>query len=207
MEPKKDIQKGYTALDVAALAGIAVISGAIFLIASNYIYLPLVGASAVYPFIAVTWPAMYGFWFIGATAAAYLIRKPGSAFAGELVGSLVEMVLGSYFAIYSVLWGILQGIASEIGFAIFRYKRWDYLSMSVAGSLPGIAAVIPGFYLFPELYIAAYNVAGYLGIFGYIILHIISGLIIAGILTKIVIDGLARTGIFDLFEVGREIKK
>jgi len=197
----------YTALDVSALAGVAVISGAIFLIASNYIYVPLAGLTPVYPFMSVAWPIIYGFWFIGGTAAAYIIRKPGAAFFGEFLGALVEMVLGSFFGISVIIWGILQAISSEIGFAIWRYKRWDYVSMSVAGFLPGLPINIPGWFLYPTLYISVIEYGGYGALAAFILLHSISGLIIAGILTKFFIDRIARTGIFDLFEIGKEIKK
>ena len=176
----------YTSLDISALAGVAVISGVIFLIASNYVYFPLQGLATLYPIISVTWPAMYGLWFIGATAAAYIIRKPGAAFFGEFLGGLVEMVLGSFFGISVLIWGVLQGLSSEAAFAIWKYKRYDYVSMSLAGFLPGLPINIAGWFLYPDLYIAVINYAGYAGLAAFILLHSISGLIIAGILTMLI---------------------
>ncbi|HLI45872.1 MAG TPA: ECF transporter S component [Geobacterales bacterium] len=197
----------YTALDAAALAAVAVVSGAIFLLASDYLYVPLQGASSVYPIMSIAWPVIYGFWFLGGTAAGYIIRKPGAAFAGEFLGSVVEMVMGSYFGLDAFIWGVLQAASSELGFAIWGYKRWDYVSMSVAGFLPGLPIQITGWYLYPSLYIAVLNYAGYAGLAAFILLHCISGLIIAGILTKIFIDLIARSGALDIFEIGREVKR
>jgi energy-coupling factor transport system substrate-specific component len=207
MAMQKSKSYRYTSLDVSALAGVAVISGVIFLIASNYIYYPLKGLTPLFPAMSVIWPVMYGAWFIGGTAAAYIIRKPGAAFFGEFLGGLVEAVLGSSFGISVLIWGALQGLASEAAFAIWKYKRYDYVSMSLAGFLPGLPIQIPGWYMFPDLYIAVIDYAGYGGLAAFILLHSISGLIIAGILTKYFIDKIALTGIFDLFEIGKEVKK
>ncbi len=197
----------YASLDVAALAGIAVISGAIFLIASNFIYVPLVGLTSVFPAMAVIWPIMYGVWFIGGTAAAYIIRKPGSAFIGEFLGALVELALAPIFGVFVLLWGAIQGASSELVFLARKYKKWDYTTMALAGFLPGLPIAIPGWFFFPQLYIAAFDYAGVAGVATYILLHAISGLIIAGILTKYFIDKIALTGVLDLFEVGNEVRK
>jgi len=200
----------YRTLDITGIGGIAVIAGAIFLVASNYYWTPTSKIPVVGIFIAT---AIYGIWFIGATAAGYIIRKPLAAFLGEMLGALVEMLLGSVFTVYVLVWGAVQGVAAEIVFALFRYKRWDYLSLSLASTVAGFTVILPTIVFFPGLFGLAYNGAvslGLPGIFGillFIIIHPISGIIIAGILTKAVIDQLALTGIFDLFPIGKEIKE
>jgi energy-coupling factor transport system substrate-specific component len=194
----------YTSLDIVALAGIAVLSGVIFVIASNYLYPFLTGLIPAYPIMILLWPFMYGFWALGGTAAGYLIRKPGSAFSGEFLGALIEMILGSYFAITTLVYGFIAGFASEVVFAMWRYKKYDYLSMALAGFLPGLAVILPGWIFLPQLISGVFAYAGYLGILIYILIHAISGAIIAGILTTYFINRIAETGIFDLLEIGKQ---
>jgi len=145
-------------------------------------------------------------WLLGSrgTAAGYLIRKPGSAFSGEFLGALIEMILGSYFAITVLVYGFVAGLASEAAFAIWRYKKYDYVSMTLAGFLPGLAVIFPGWIFLPQLIYGVLAYAGYLGILVYILMHAISGAIIAGILTTYFINRIVETGLFDLLEIGKQ---
>ncbi len=197
----------YTSLDAAALGGIAVIAGSIFLIASNYVWTAMHALTAVYPFFVLITPLIAGIWFIGGTASAYLIRKPGSAFAGEFLSAFVELLLAPVFGFDVLIWGTSHGLSSELGFALRKYKKWDYTTMMLAGALPGIFLLIPTWIRYPQLILGVLNYAGYLGFLVYILFHMLSGLIIAGLLTKYFIDRIALSGVLDLFEVGKEVKK
>jgi hypothetical protein len=79
--------------------------------------------------------------------------------------------------------------------------------MSLAGILAGIIVIIPTYIWYKAFIDIAYNILGYLGIIIFILLHSISGAIIAGIGVKVAIDRLALTGILDPFLVAKEIKK
>ena len=61
--------------------------------------------------------------------AAALIQKPGSATLGEVLGALAEMLYGSYFGAAVLISGLVQGVGSEAGFFITRYKRYDTFSL------------------------------------------------------------------------------
>ncbi len=126
----------FTSIDLALLAVTGVVSGVIFTATwtlynvSEALAGP-VGARVI----------SYGLWFIGAPLAASLIKKPFSAFLGELIGSLVETLIAPAGGITNVIYGFTQGLASELGYMIFRYGRWDVFSGAVAGALAGIPAV------------------------------------------------------------------
>lgn len=126
----------FTSIDLALLAVAGVISGVIFTAAwtiynISEVFAGLIGARII----------SYGLWFMGAPLAASLIKKPSSAFLGELLGSLVETLIAPAGGITNVIYGFAQGIASELGYLVLKYKRWDVLSGALAGALAGIPAV------------------------------------------------------------------
>ena len=62
---------------------------------------------------------IYGVWFMAATIAAYIIRKPGAAFFGETIAAVIETLLGNPFGVaHALLIGMAQGLGAEIGFAV-----------------------------------------------------------------------------------------
>ncbi|MEM4830084.1 MAG: ECF transporter S component, partial [Zestosphaera sp.] len=126
----------FTSIDLALLAVAGVISGVVFtatwtIYNISEVVVGPVGARVI----------SYGLWFIGAPLAASLLKKPSSALLGEFLGSLVETLIAPAGGITNAIYGFTQGLASELGYLIFRYRRWDMLSGALAGALAGIPAV------------------------------------------------------------------
>ncbi|MGC9148739.1 MAG: ECF transporter S component [Sulfolobales archaeon] len=142
----KKISYRYTAIDYAMLAVVAVVAGVVFY-ATWFVYEfgKVLGGPIVARLLS------YGLWFIGAPLAATLIKKPGSAFLGETLGALVETVIPTIGGVTNLIYGVAQGLASEIGYAVFRYRRFDVLTASLAGALAGIPAVSLDALLFAEI--------------------------------------------------------
>src|SRR5258707_10351272 len=84
----------------------------------------------------------YGPWLLAGPLAALIVRKPGAAVFGELVGAAVSMLLGAQWGLQTLESGLVQGLAAELGFAIFLYRLWSWpvaaLSGAPAGLPPGI---------------------------------------------------------------------
>ncbi|MEM1611324.1 MAG: ECF transporter S component [Sulfolobales archaeon] len=167
----------YTAVDYAYLAVVAVVSGVIFYATWNLYY----AAEAIGgPIVARA--ASYGLWFIGAPLAATLIRKPGSAFLGETLGALVETLIPTVGGFTNIIYGVAQGLFSEAGYALMRYRSWGIAAGSLAGALAGIPAVALDAVLFsaiapPQimmLWLVAAIVSG--GIYGAISATIVNSL-------------------------------
>src|SRR5690349_12997369 len=68
----------------------------------------------------------YGPWLLGGPLAALIIRKPGAALFGELVAAAVSMLLGAPWGLQTLESGLVQGLAVEIVFAAFLYRRWSW---------------------------------------------------------------------------------
>ncbi len=77
-------------------------------------------------------------WFLAPLVSFYLIRKPGVALVTQLLTGVVAFLAGHPAGIIVYGWYVLEGIGAEIGFAIFRYKRWDVGAMALAGFLQAI---------------------------------------------------------------------
>ena len=57
-----------------------------------------------------------GLWFMAAPLAMYFVPTVGSGTIGEVLASIVEMALGGQWGALTVLEGLIQGAANEIGF-------------------------------------------------------------------------------------------
>jgi len=128
------LRLAYTAIDYVYLAVTAVIAGLIF----AGTWLVYYTAEAIGGKIASR-IVSYGLWFIGAPLAASVVRKPLSAFWGEFLGALVETLIPTPGGITNVIYGAFQGLASEAGYALFRYRKYT----PVVGALAGMLAAFP----------------------------------------------------------------
>ena len=140
------IRLRYTVIDYTLLGVVAVVAGLIFY-ATWFVY---------YAAKAVGGPILarlvsYGLWFMGAPLGAALIRKPGSAFLGETLGALVETVIPTVGGFTNLIYGVAQGFASEIAYAIFKYRRYTPAVGALAGALAGFPCVALDAVLFEEI--------------------------------------------------------
>ncbi len=136
----------YSSVDYAILGVVAAVMGVVFVVAWEFYYLV---KAALGPIGARVFT--YGIWFMAAPLAASLIRKPLSAFSGEVLAALVETIIPTYGGYTNLIYGLAQGLASELGYLLFRYRRWGPVQAAVSGALAGPVAVALDQILFPEL--------------------------------------------------------
>lgn len=184
-------------VDIVVAAVLAVACGVIFWFWAMA-WMPL---STLLAFLAPLAGLLVGGWLIGGTIGALVIRKPGAAVFCELLAAMVEATLGTHFGMTVLIWGLLQGLAVEIVFALFRYRRWNLsvalLAGAAAGLTCGVLDVTLGMYVTWEL--------GY-KLF-YIGAAIISGAVIAGLIGWLAVRALASTGALAPFESGRSARE
>jgi len=179
----------YTPRDLALIAGFSVVSGIVFAITS-LVLAPLVGVAG---HIGIA--AIYGLWFIGGTLVGYVVRRPWSAFLGETLGAIVELLMLSPYSWMLYYYGPAQGIMTELVFRLGGYKRWDYKTMMLAGAAPVVAAypwdcLVSPFY--PACRDPGYPPELHLALIG---LYIVSGAILGGVLVKAVADAAVKAGV------------
>lgn len=140
---------------------------------------------------------LYAVWLFPAVLVALVVRKPGAALYGELVAASVSALLGGMWGWTALAWGLVQGLGAELVFAILLYRAWGLLPAILAGMGAGVGLVIMDLTFYyagtrPE-FMAVYAVSA-----------ILSGAVIAGVGSWLLVRGLARTGALSRFAAGRE---
>ena len=132
--------------------------------------------------------ALYGGgWLIAGVLGGLVIRKPGAALYCELIAATVEGLLGTHFGFTVLLSGLIQGLGAELGFAIFRYRKFNLPVALLAGALAGLAMGINDSIVWNIAWALEWKLV-------YIVLAMVSGAVIAGLVSWLAVRGLARTG-------------
>ena len=140
---------------------------------------------------------LYGFWFIAAVIAPYIIRKPGAALAAETLAALAEFLAGGYWGLTLILSGLIQGGMAEMVFAARGYRKYDLPTLMLAGAAAGLGSLVVD-YMFWYSNLKPGVLAAML------IARLISGAVLAGWLGKAIADGLYRAGALNSFAIARE---
>ncbi|MBB3086360.1 ECF transporter S component [Geodermatophilus sabuli] len=139
---------------------------------------------------------MYGVWLIPAVLAPLVVRKPGAGLFAELVAATVSALLGSAWGTTTIVYGILQGLAGEAGFAAFRYRWFGWVPAALAAVLAGaMAAVLDLLYYYPD-WTAGWKTT-------YIALVVASTAVVAGVGSVLLTRALAASGALSSFASGR----
>ena len=135
----------------------------------------------------------YGMWFAAAVVAYLIIPKAGIALLAEFAAGAGETIVMGRFDIATIVYGLLQGLACEIIFAIFRYKSRKLMVAVLAGLAAALVTFPIDFY---HGYLG--EVAGW-NLFLYVFFRCISGIVLAGIFPYYLVKALDQTGVTKLF--------
>lgn len=180
-------------VDIVVASVLAVAAGLVFVVwnvASNPISEPL---SAVLPGLQAL---AGGGWLFAGVLTALVIRKPGAALYGEMVAATVSALVGNQWGVLTLESGLVQGLGAELIFALFLYRRWGLPVALLAGSAAGLALAVNDLILwYPDSTTAFITI--------YTISAVISGCLLAGLLSWFAVRALAKTGALSRFESGR----
>jgi energy-coupling factor transport system permease protein len=135
---------------------------------------------------------IYGMWFIAATVAFLIIRKPGIALLAEIAASSGEFLMGSEFGLEVLFYGLVQGLFAELVLMAFRYKRFDLLVVSIAGISSCIGSLILDFYKGYVGDLSTWNMILYIGF------RFIGSILFTGVLAVAIVKALEATGVTKL---------
>jgi energy-coupling factor transport system substrate-specific component len=139
---------------------------------------------------------LYGVWLIPAVLAPLIVRKPGAALFAELIAATVSALLGSAWGASTIVYGLLQGLAGEAGFAAFGYRRFGWPQALLSAALAGAtAAVLDLVYYYPD-WTAGWKTT-------YVALVVASTIVVAGLGSLALQRTLAATGALSSFASGR----
>jgi energy-coupling factor transport system substrate-specific component len=135
---------------------------------------------------------VYGMWFIAATVAFLIIRKPGVALLAEIAAASAEFITGSEWGLEVLLYGVVQGLFAEIVFAAFGYKRFNLFVVSLAAAGSTIGSLIMDFYKGYITELAVWNLSLLVGA------RFIGAIIISGFFAYYLVRALEATGVTQL---------
>ncbi|MCM3567258.1 ECF transporter S component [Neobacillus mesonae] len=144
---------------------------------------------------------MFGIWVIASPITACIIRKPGAAFISETAAAAVELLTGSHFGLSALMVGVFQGIGAEIAFALFRYKRYHVSVLMLSGALAACGSMAYNLLANGFSYYTAEVLVSTL------VIQVISGILLGGLLAKVVVGSLVKTGVLDQYEIMKERRK
>ncbi|MDR7233280.1 ECF transporter S component [Agrococcus sp. BE272] len=140
---------------------------------------------------------LLGGWLLVAPIAVAIIRRPFVGIIAEVIASVIEVVfLGSPVGPLLLIAALLQGAGSELPFALGRYRRFGWLTFALSG-LAGAGLV----FVYSAFRFAWWEQDILLLRLG---IQLVSGIVLGGILAKLIVDALRRTGVLDAFPIVRE---
>jgi energy-coupling factor transport system substrate-specific component len=149
------------------------------------------------PFGDLAQNALMGGWIVVAPLAVFIVRRPGAGIVAEIAAAFVEFAfLGSPVGPTLLIAGLVQGGGAELAFAVTRYRRYGWPTFLASG-VTGVAAN----FVYAATMFSWWTqdlLALRIG------LQLASGLLLCGVLGKLLADALLRTGVLDGFAPGRD---
>jgi len=181
-------------VDIVVASVIGVASGVVFW-AWGLAWTPLSGLLSFTPGLE---GLLAGGWLFAGVLGGLVIRKPGAAVYTEVIAAVVSMLIGTQWGFSTLLWGVIEGLGAELVLAAFVYANWRLGVALLAGAGAGVAVGL----LDTSFTSYAALEFGYKAI--YFVSAVISGVVIAGLLSWLATRGLARSGALSRFAAGRE---
>lgn len=173
---------GWTQREIVVVAVIGLVFAALYL---GWVQVWLIAQAAVGP---LSMDVMMGFWFVAAPVAAAIVRKPGAAFAAEVLAAAAQLLMGSPVGLMLILTGAVQGAGSEAALALFRWRRFDRTALILSGVGAALASFAYTWVRFDYGALAPGLLAAML------VLRCLSGAVLGGWLGWRIAEALHRTG-------------
>jgi energy-coupling factor transport system permease protein len=174
--------KGLKLADILTTVVVSIVFGIVYKLWGPFYYF-------VKPFGLHIDQLIYGMWFIAATVAFLIIRKPGVALLAEIAASSGEFIMGSEWGLEVLIYGFVQGLFAELIFAAFRYKRFDVFVVSLAAIGSTVGSLIMDFYKGYIEELAVWNLSLFIGA------RFVGAIVIAGIFAYSLVKALEATGV------------
>jgi energy-coupling factor transport system substrate-specific component len=185
---------GWRAVDLITAATIGVAIGVVFRLWGAFYPVIETAAKGFPPLVGLSG----GVWFLAATLAALIIRRPGAALLAELVAATVEMLLAGQWGTATLISGALQGLGVELVLAVFLFRKFGLIQAVLAGISAAVLECLGYEFWF---YWADWSMGWrwtYLGFFA------LSGAVVSGALVWLLVKALAATGVLNAFPPGVE---
>lgn len=141
--------------------------------------------------------ALDGFWLMAPVFFGYMVRKPGMALFGSLVAAAVEGII-TQWGMSAVVYGLVQGLGAELVFALFLYRKWNWLVLILAASMSAVFSFAYDYLSQEQANLSvAFNAIQ-------LLVFIISSWVFAAALSRYLGNRLVKTGLLDGFLIARD---
>ncbi|OCT15859.1 thiamine ABC transporter permease [Paenibacillus pectinilyticus] len=134
----------------------------------------------------------YGMWFMAATFAFLVIRKPWVALLAEVAAATIEALYGGSWGASTLVYGVLQGLGAELIFALFLYRKTNVGVTMLAALASAILS------LFVDIYYGYIDQLSFWNYTLFIAMRLLGSAVIAGVFAYYLTSALARTGVLNL---------
>ncbi len=179
------MNKGLKLTDILVTIVIAIAFGIVYIVWGSLYYI-------VKPIGIHIDQFLYGMWFIAATVAYLVIRKPGVALLAEIAAASGEFMLGSPFGLTVLLYGVVQGLFAEFLFMTVRYKKYNMALVVLASIASCLGSIIMDFAYGEIGDLATWNLALFL------VARFVGSVLFAGIFAYYLVKLLEMTGVTNL---------
>ncbi|MEH7381536.1 ECF transporter S component [Bacillus sp. JJ1533] len=179
------MSKGLKLTDILVTIVIAIAFGIVYIVWGSLYYV-------VKPIGLHADQLIYGMWFIAATVAYLVIRKPGVALLAEIAAASGEFILGSPWGLTVLLYGVVQGLFAEAVFMLFRYKKFNLAVVVLAAIASCLGSVIMDFAYGEIGDLAAWNLILFL------VARFVGSILFAGVFAYYLVSALEMTGVTKL---------
>jgi energy-coupling factor transport system substrate-specific component len=185
--------------DIILVALLSIIFGIVYL---GAVYLASFLTTVLTPFglAPLGNEILFGIWFMVATLAAYILQKPGVAIVAEVLAALIEVLLGNFYGPMVIVAGIIQGAGAEIVFAAGRYRKFNWLTMLLAAAGCCVTSFVWGFFR------SGFGLLSVKLLIVMFLIRLVSSVLFTGVISKLIGDGLARTGLLRSYALGQSEK-
>ncbi len=183
-------------VDIVVTAVLGVAFGVVFW-AWNLTYGVLSEPLSFFPPLSAV---LNGVYLMPGVVAGLLVRKAGAATFAATVAATVSLLLGSPYGGIIVVYGLVQGLGAEAGFALARYRTFGWGTALVAAALAGLSTSVLDLSLY---YPVSADHPFWAFTLPYVLFTVASSVVLAGAGGLLLVRALARTGALSSFAAGR----
>lgn len=174
--------------EIVVIAMISALIGVIFTVLDS-LYQPLQAVAG-----PLGGDIINGVYLLSALLPIFVIRKPGAALVGSLFVGVINLLLGSPYGIHVIVAAALQGIGAEAIFALYGYKKYNLLQVSLAAIAASLCVTARDYFIF------GFQLYGNL-VPAMLIVRVISAVIFGAMVTIALGKALKTTGVLSGFNI------
>ena len=193
VRPSSSAPGRWRTVDIVVTAVLGVAFGVVFW-AWNLTYGVLSEPLSFFPPLSAV---LNGVYLMPGVVAGLLVRRPGAATFASTLAAAVSLLLGSPYGGIIVVYGLVQGLGAELGFALTRYRRFGWGTALLAGATAGLStSVLDNSLYYAQLPFWSFQLP-------YTVFTVLSSMLLAGVVGLLLVRALARTGALSSFAAGR----